>query len=1846
MTLSHISAGADSFSSLWKQVETAQQKDLPKTVVELLDKIALKAEAERAYGHLLKAQIYGMQVRSEVAPDSLKGDVERFRQKAEGEKNAAVKAVMCSALGTIYRNNPSLSDEADTLSRHYYALSLADPKMLASQKSSGYEPTLVGGADSKIFGGDLLHVLGMEAENYQLLHDYYEKAGNRQAACLTALSLIRKQRDDLGSEMRKSKYVQSLDSLIAQYKDIAECGEVAIERYNFMDSSDDATAEEKVQFINYALINWGSWPRMNILRNAQSQLTLPNFHARIDNQVVRPDVPTKLEVMSITNIQTLTLNVYPMNANGDIQCNVSNADEYAKVKHLVGKTPVFTDSRQYIGLPAYKQSNDSIEIKGLPVGVYLAELTTDNNAIAPERLLLYVSDVYVYGEPLPNNKVKFVCVNSTSGQPINGATIRLSRRLNHNGVNESVTLTTDQNGEATYSYSGKEYNMLYAFTPTDKALQESIFSRWCSFNNRRQSTITVDLFTDRAIYRPGQQVHVAALCKETDGDEKSKAIADRTLVLILRDANYKEVARQEVVTDEFGIASADFTLPSSGLTGRFHIRDNKTGDACYFNVEEYKRPTFTVDFDKVTTSYQDGDTVSVRGVAKSYAGVPVQGAKVAVKVERRQARWCWWIPNRGGTTTILTDTLQTDSEGAFTVKVPMLMPDRWDGKTPRYYSFDVSADVTDVSGESHHGQTSLPLSDKPTAFSLSVPDKMLRDSIPDISFSLMNNAGQPVEGDVRFSVDGGKEYSVKSNTPFALKSLGLKSGRHTIEAVCAEDTVKTSFIVFSLDDKRPAVETDEWFYQSASEFPTDGKPVYIQFGSSDKDQYIEYIIFSGKNIIEEGRIRQSDALTTRALKYKPEYGEGILATYAWVKNGKLHHHSFSIEKPLPDKRIEAEWVTFRDRLEPGQDETWTLRLTRPDGTPARSQLLAVLYDKSLDQIMPHSWHFNLGLYRVMPSTSWRSQSALVNNTAFAYGEQRIKFLNEPALLYTHLDPSILPDGGVLLDSYLYGSTCGIRIRGMGMQRKLSVTGAVAKNDMVFAEAAPMAEAMMMSADEDAVLEKVVVTGSVQAAQKEQPAEESVAESVQVRENLNETAFFYPTLTTDGKGEVNISFTLPESITTWRFMGFAHDSQMNNGMVTAETVAKKKVMIQPNMPRFLRHGDKAVVSAKVINTSEEALSGNAVIELIDPETEKVVYTQRRSFSVDADKTVAVSFDIPTAQLPEMMICRVKAVGNGYSDGEQHYLPMLPSAEMVTNTMGFTQNGPGTKTIDLTKLIDVNDASTKLTVEYTNNPTWLMVQALPSVATPNSNNAISLASAYYSNAIADNILHQSPEIKKVIEQWQQESGSETSLMSNLQKNEELKAVVLNETPWVMDATREADQKRQLINYFDEVAVNYRLNDQLSKLKQLQLGDGSFTWWPGMRGNIFVTTVVTQTLIRLNHMTGDNQKTEQMIAAAMKYMGTKAAEDVARMKKEISKGNKNPYPSEMSLDYLYCLAISGMEAKGISKSDIAFIEKQLSQKATDLTIYGKARSAIILSKSDYKMRAAEYLESLRQYTVYTEEMGRYFDTPRAHYSWRDYRIPSQVAAIEAVKMLTPADNKTLEEMQRWLLQEKRTQAWDTPVNSVDAVYAFLNGETSKLATDPSKASVLSVDGRQLTMPQATAGLGYVKTAIAGKDCRTFTAEKSSEGTSWGAVYAQFMQPSKDVKSSASGIAVTREIIPSDRSKKQLAVGDRVKVRITITADRDYDFVEVIDKRAACLEPIGQISGYHWGYYCTPRDNSTNYYFDCLAKGKHVVETEYYIDREGEYESGTCVAQCAYSPEYSGRDSGSVIKVSGAEE
>ena len=584
-------------------------------------------------------------------------------------------------------------------------------------------------------------------------------------------------------------------------------------------------------------------------------------------------------------------------------------------------------------------------------------------------------------------------------------------------------------------------------------------------------------------------------------------------------------------------------------------------------------------------------------------------------------------------------------------------------------------------------------------------------------------------------------------------------------------------------------------------------------------------------------------------------------------------------------------------------------------------------------------------------------------------------------------------------------------------------------------------------------------------------------------------------------------------------------------------------------------------------------------------------------------------------------------------------------MVTNAFAFTQNEPGKMDIDLTKLFPAEADDKKLTVEYTNSPAWLMIQALPSMATPNGDNAMSLVTAYYANSIGRNIMLSNDAIRQTVALWNKEDASEgSSLQSALQKNEELKLMVMEETPWLMDADREADQKRQLASFFDESQISYRLASNLSKLSRLQREDGSFAWWKGMDGSPCMTMSVVQTLVRLNKLIGVQKATSNMVEAGFAYMDKRMAEEVKDIKKAEAKGEKMR-PSELAVQYMYSVSIADRKLSASAKRNFDFLVNRLSEKNTEFTIYGKAVSALVLAKNGYADKAADLLESIRQYTVYKEEMGRYFDTPKALYSWFDYRIPSQVAAIEALQTLQPSDRQTISEMQRWLLQSKRTQAWDTPINSVNAVFAFMNGCSSQLLSNQAQPTTFKFNGQKLAMPKATAGLGYVKVAKTADNMRKLEVEKTSPDTSWGAVYAQFVQPTTEIASAASGMTVVREVLKDGKKVSaddiHVSFGDRITVRLTITAERDYDFVQLTDKRAACLEPLQQTSGYGWGYYCQPKDYQTNYFLSRMSKGKHVVETTYYADRTGKYQTGTCSVQCAYSPEFMARTKAFVVTV-----
>ena len=1850
------------YSALWKQVDEAEQKDLPRTQYDVLMKIVKKAHKEGEYGQLMAAELAGSRAMATIAPDSLQPAVERMEQRYRATTDKALTAVYATVLKKIYDDNSQLEKQEELT----VTLDAETCERLAAVKAATYKPLVNIGRDSKFFDDDMLSVVGYELKDFQPLHDYYQKSGKRRAAMMMALEIARQNRVEGDVKYADAPYIKTLDSLITIYGDLPEAAELAIERYEYMDEHTDATNEQKWDYTVESIKRWDGYGRTNALRNAQMDMTTRQFRATMEPRVGIPNKTQELKVWDARNIDQLTMRIYRVKVNGANRLEPSNDEDFKKLKSLMTELPELRVTRHYSGHKAYDLFKDTIEVPALSAGVYMIELRSTPET-QMSRSLYYVSNVRGIVIPLPGNKHRYVVVDATEGQPISGATVELLGYANRKSNQLMATLTTDAKGEAVWQYGDQRPNQIFAYTKTDDYCP--YFSIYDNYNydatdRRRERT---ELFTDRSIYRPGQTVHVAAINYEILEGYKQKVLENHEVTLTLRDANYEEVAKKTLITDRYGTCATEFTLPTSDLTGRFQIECAYGG--CNFQVEEYKRPTFEVEFDKVTENYKDGDTIEVKATARSYAGVPVQDAEVSYRVMRRRSFWWWsyssyWdrgaIGKFAADETVAEGEAITGSDGTFTVKMPMVLP-----KTdfPMFYDFVCIADVTDQGGETHQGQLSLPLGNRKTALIVDLPDQMRIDEMPEVKFHLRNAAGNDIDDEVSYRIDNGKWQTQKTNTAFKLPKLS--SGKYALEAICAGDTLKEDFVVFSLDDKRPAYETDDWFYQSDNyKFPNDGSPVTIQVGSSAQNVHIVYNIFSGNKIIESGSVERSNELLNRKFTYKEEYGNGLTLVFAWMKQGKCYTHTARLERPTPDKRLKLQWKTFRDRLTPGQQEEWTLTVTKPDGTPVDAQLMATLYDKSLEQIRHHSWWLTPAQYLSLPYTRPVTGSWGVLRLNGSLYQTR---LGAPSLDFSSFDESLFPQPWMSTRGLLGG---GVRLRGRALAKSVTVMAAdeaapMVLNEVVLSQVASYdkeSDGSRTTGIDDGVdnslqgriagLDIVKNKGDLGSGLPLTGTGEEAIPDVQVRENLQETAFFCPQLVADPSGLVTLKFTLPESLTTWRFMGLAHTADLCNGTIDGEVVAKKDLMVQPNMPRFLREGDQATISARVINTSEGDLSGTAYLTLTDPDTEKVVLTQKAPFAVKAGETTSVTFNVQCSTFKEsLLVCKVMATTDKFSDGEQHYLPILPNRERVTVTYPFTQNEPGTTTIDLTQLFPAQGTEApsgavggaKLTIEYTNNPAWLMIQALPAIGHPHDDCAICQSASLYANSIGKYIIDQVPQAKTVFEQWKREQGSETSLQSQLEKNQELKDLVLNETPWVADADRETEQRQRLADFFDENMMQQRLQSAIDKLKRLQLSDGSWSWWPGMPGSAYMTISVAEMMVRQNTMMGEQEATKDMLKGAMKFLGKEMVELVQEMKKEEKKGHKQSFPSFTALQWLYICKLDGRQLPNNVREANAYLIKLLKKETKRQTIYEKAMSAIILD-------SPTYIKSLKEYTVYKEEMGRYYDTPRAGYSWRDYRIPTQVAAIEAIQRLTPGDQQTLDEMRRWLLQEKRTQAWDTPLNSVDAVYAFMAPKKPTtpimpiLPISPSSITRLSLDNQPLETPKATAGIGYVKTAKPYQGEKTFTAEKQSQGTSWGAVYAQFMQNTADIRDQASGVSVRRELLTEDGKPLTTAkVGDRVKVRLTIQSERDLDFVQLQDKRAACMEPINQLSGYNWrgGYYSTPRDNVTNYYFDQLPKGKHVVETEYYIDRAGQYETGICTVQCAYASEYRGTTHSQTLKV-----
>ena len=1793
-----LQATAQTYDNLWKQADIIAQKDQPKSEIGVMKKIISKATAAKDYGQLLAAEIRQAILWREISPDSLTPNVKRMETEALKAKDPVLKAVRYAVLGKVYREvNGKKSEE-------FFKKALEQPELLARNASTGYVPLTLKGVDGSSFKNDLLHLIGFEADSkeaYLLMYTYYNKVENRGAACLCAYKLIEKYRQDDVREVRKSKYLNTIDSLIHVYQDIPEAGELAVEHFRFMEGATDAKPQDKLNYINYALNRWGGWSRMNVLRNAQKRLTEPMFQVQDMPLVLRPS-EKKWVHLNVRNLQNLNIRLSRLNITADNEYDVQNEATYKMLLKKTTKLHQKDFSRNYYGRPDYEEVKDSIEIGGnLPLGAYLMEVTSDNTGIAPQRELFYVSNLAVMIQQLPDDRHRYVVVNATDGQPVPGAKIVLYDRNYDDKTGKfkrviHARMTTDDQGEA--YFKNVDGNVLISTSNDKFTPAKDIYLSRARYYEKKDDETKYQLFTDRAIYRPGQKVHATSVSyivkKGLDASVPGKSME---LKFILRDANWKQMAEQKATTDEYGTASVDFELPQGGQTGMYHVSVNNRANSS-FRVEEYKRPTFEITFPKVNEKYTWGDTVVVKASAKTYAGVPVQGAKVAYQVTRRNQLW-WWGAGSAGQL-VKTDSCVTREDGTFDVEIPLEASlsgkDEADMsdfmRQARFFNFEVSAIVTDISGESHEGVMSLPLGTKPTILTVDLPKRIETDSLKTVTFAYRNASGMEISSNLKYRIDKGEWKDAEANASISMAVL--PSGVHEMEAICGQDTLQQKFTLFSIKDTHPMEPTTEWYYQTAKTFPRDGKPVYVQVGSSENGAHIVYSIIAGNKLLEKGAWELGDSIVTLPFTYKPEYASGVVINYSFVKNGECYTRKISIARPLPEKKLNITWKTFRDRLTPGQKEKWTLQITTPDGKPAKAQLMSVLYDKSLDQLAEHTWEMSLGFSQWLPDCYWKSN--LKYYEMGLAGTYPTKYYDEKELDVDQFDGKYF--------SY-YGYMQAVELSKLERSSGGTVESVrIQKDELVREEAKVMRIRGSKMARVGAFAPSVnkvfdVVEEMPQFAGGSGSDAGQFLDKVQIRENLNETAFFYPALESDNQGNVAINFTLPESVTTWKFMGLAHDKEMRNGCLVDEAVAQKTVMVQPNMPRFLREGDKSTIVVKLFNTSDKKVSGNARMQILDPETNKVVWQKTQNYSIDAEGSATISFDVQGLK-EGVYINKVVAAGNGYSDGEQHYLPVLSNRELVVNTLPINLHQKGEQNFDLSKLFLNKEGkqakgaeNAKVTVEYTNNPSWLMVKALPSISNPDEEDAISLMSAIYANTITTNI-------QKTL-----------SLDNHSQKNLSQETI--------------------------------RLQNQVEKLKKLQNADGSFSWWKGMKGSRYMTTSVAEMMVRLNAVAGIQKSTAKMLTSAINYLSWQTAQEVREMKKQEEKKQK-VNPSEQALHYLYIVAMDGtcVKLKAPALNDMDYLLGKLKKMTGSLTIYGKAKAAVILALNyDYKT-AADYLKSMEEYSVYREDMGRYYDTRKAYYSWRNYKIPTEVAAIEALQALDAqsiaaissassaiSKQQTIEEMQRWLLMSKRTQVWDTPVNTVDAVYAFMKGNESNWSRKAENA-VLKLDGKLLPMPQDSTTLGYVKTEKAGK-ASTLSINKKSDYTSWGAVYAEFKQPLSEIASAESGIKVSRKV----ENQKKAKVGDKIKVIITITADRDYDFVKIVDKRAACLEPVNQLSGYQWGMECyvSPKDNTTNFYFDRLSKGKHFVEMEYYVDRKGDYQSGSCTAECTYSPEFGGR-------------
>lgn len=1892
---------AQSYEQMWSKLETFDKDDLPKQVIGQAERIYDKARKDRNFAQMLKAWEYLVEKNSDLDPDTFSvminaTDGRCFTPPTEGTAESAIyHAVMGSAFNTMKETylsdyDEETEDKYTELAKQHFIKSIENKQLLADTSSEPYAILFTKGKDSHLYGNDMLHILTdfvlkeaelEEAERIELLSttaQVYKNKGNRNAYTLMQMRYLHECNDaSTRLHISDKEYSDRLKELLEESKDIEVGEDVALEYYDNTEMSND----ENLSFLRWAQMQYPNGKMINSFRNNEADLLRPSCVTYFDNEkTILAGKPFTMEYRT-KNMTELNIQIREFTgrgSDGSLRTNGKLVKEYA--------LPVAQDEKNTLRRNSRLVVNDTLLVETtLPAGHYVVICRGNGCSNAEE---FSICSMRLFTLSLPKNRTLIGIVDNESGRPIPGVTLKLRRT---NGKYEERQ--TDRNGELIVE--SNTFRRVMAIRSESDITEEMYIHQIYEREQNSGESHNLRLFTDRSIYRPGQTVHVYGILYRQKGDE-CHVVPNHTDSVKFMDANYQAIATKEIRTNDYGSFDVDFVIPTDRMPGRYTIRTKEISGSTDIKVEEYKRPTFTVEVYGDTTAYNPGskgytfgDTVPVICSAKTYSNVPVQGASVKYSISTGKSKSIF-PPSRWEK--LSEGELTTDDNGKANIQVFLddSMIRSIDDEEDEFartseVRYKVDVDVTDLAGETSSDSYIISISRQPFHLVIDMNDNPfvgLGGSIatdlakPD---SLVVHATDPtdrridIEGEYKFYYTKDFKKSRKDCKPVFTGTFrsgrktrmpDLEPGSYTVIAA-AYDTNRNKVTSTSVDmiiyDSRKATDIHSRGKSQPTHFDgtrllcpsgtfSESKDAHLYFAPSDNDAYVYYYILSNDSVVHSERLTLGKSLYDITVKYRKEYGKGVKVILFYTKDGRFHSVNEQLIYEEPDKRLSLKWETFRNRLQPGQEEEWILTVRDRNGKAVSgAELLASMYDSSLDAIVNHNWYMGLTYDRYVGNFSADS-NPYVSLPYSLYLQGNIKMLDTYLRTYDRLSRFIHERW---------------RIRGLSTMKNMAVGAA----PMMMAEEGFVLNDMAVMPRQDALTESsgLALQGSVSGLNRIEP-------KVEIRSNFGETAFFQPHLTTDSKGNAHIAFTLPESLTKWQFMGLAHTKDMDYGIISESITASKLFMIQPNMPRFVREGDSVSIPARIINQSDGLQEGTARMRLINPENDSTVFTAEVPFSVETGKTASVQFRFDATDRYPMLVCEITGVGSNFSDGERNYLPVLSSRKYITETLPFyltpttvpvtSAEGQSTEgpslTLDLTTLFNGNSTTAtqkRLTFEYTARPEWTLIEALEGIHVADDNDAISYAASLYANIKASQIAQQIPGLREAVEKAISDGTASTSQLTD---NSSLKEILLRESPWVLDALKESRQRESMLDLFNPHLIANRIETATNKLTKLQNADGSWSWFEGMDGSYYITLTVASNLARL----GDESRLGDNLSKAMDFLDREELRTFAERKKH--KGSLQPDNGTMQYLYIYTLIPQRQMSKDVRRMCETYLT-EMEKNIRDLTIYGRANASILLRHFGHTKSADKFLQSVIEYSVVKPGMGRHYLTDNAYYSWFDYKIPTQLAAMRAMKG-QPSET-LLPDMQLWLLRQKQTQMWDNPANTIDAVDFLLTTTPSATpsATVPSASAegqsaplTLRINNTIVPTPTDTTRflaeqLGYVRTVVSpsvyADGAKTMSLQAQPQGLiSWGAIYAQCLEHLDRLQTPAgSSLKVsTKYIVNGGKSSDtcpELHVGDKVTLRVIVTADRDMDFVQVRCQHPSCFEPTNQTSGYRWmggrGGYLARHDASTDIFFDRYTKGTTTFDLEFTATRRGTYQTGIATVQCAYSPEYAGHSKGSLITV-----